>query len=193
MIDVTPQETTRSGAAGAGGFLHPERIIRRLELRPGMVVADFGAGGGYFALPAARAVGSEGKVYAIDIQRHAIDLIRSKAVLDHLLNVETVWADLERASGSHLPEASVDLVIVANILFQAEDKRRVIAEAHRVTRSGGRLAILEWDQAPFPAGPPGDLRMAKAAARRLAEEAGFELEKEFEAGSHHYGLLFVKN
>jgi ubiquinone/menaquinone biosynthesis C-methylase UbiE len=157
-----------------------------------MVVADFGAGGGYFALPAARAVGSEGKVYTIDIQRQAIDLIRSKATLDHLLNIETVWADLERPSGSHLPDASVDLVIVANILFQAEDKRRVIAEAHRVARSGGRLAILEWDETPFPAGPPKNLRIAKAAARRLAQDAGFELENEFEAGTHHYGLLFKK-
>lgn len=177
---------------GTGGFLHPERIIARLDIRPAMVVADFGAGGGYFSIPAARRVGENGTVYAIDIQRSAIDRIRSKANLEHLRNIETVWADLERPQGSHLPAAAADVVIVANILFQAEAKAEVLAEAWRVLRTGGHLAVLEWDETPFAAGPPPPLRIAKPQARRMAETAGFELEKEFEAGSHHYGLLFVK-
>mgnify|MGYP001592971675 FL=1 len=177
---------------GTGGFLHPERTMGRLGIRPGMIVADFGAGTGYFSLPAARLVGESGKVYAIDVQKQAVDLVRSKANLEHLQNVETVWADLERPSGSHLPDASVDLVIVANILFQADAKAEVLAEARRIAKSGGRLAVLEWDQTPFPAGPPAAMCISKPLARRLAEEAGFQLEKEFEAGTHHYGLLFVK-
>lgn len=178
--------------AGAGGFMHPERIIAKLEIRPGMIIADFGAGGGYFTIPAARIAGENGKVYAIDVQKQTVNLIRSKANLEHLLNVETVWADLERPQGSHLPAESVDAVIVANILFQAEAKHEVLAEAWRVVKSGGRLAILEWDETSFPAGPPPEKRMTKGLARRMAEGVGFKLEKEFEAGSHHYGLLFKK-
>lgn len=96
------------------------------------------------------------------------------------------------AAGSHLPEAGADFVIIANILLQSEKKQEVLAEANRVARSGGNLAILEWDETPFPAGPPQALRVPKHLAKRLAEEAGFKLEKEFEAGSHHYGLLFKK-
>mgnify|MGYP001578112671 CR=1 FL=1 len=182
----------RTPAADTGGFMHPERIIAKLEIKPGMVIADFGAGGGYFTIPAARLAGENGKVYAIDVQKQTVSMIGSKANLEHLLNVETVWADLERPQGSRLQAESVDAVIVANILFQAEAKREVLAEAFRVAKSGGRLAILEWDETSFPAGPPPEKRMAKGLARRMAEGVGFKLEKEFEAGSHHYGLLFKK-
>lgn len=177
---------------GTGGFLHPGDIVGRLDIRPGMTVADFGAGGGYFSIPAAHRVGENGKVYAIDVQKQAVDLIRSKANLEHLLNIETIWADLERPQGSHLPDDAVDFIIVANILFQAEAKADVLAEARRVLRTGGHLAILEWDETPFPAGPAAALRLSKQAVRHLAEGAGLQLEKEFEAGSHHYGLLFKK-
>lgn len=190
--DLGTHPASRSSPAAAGGFLHPERITSYLDLRPGMIVADFGAGSGYFTIPAARRVGAEGKVYAIDIQPQALGVIRSKAALEHLLQVETVWADLERPRGSHLPDGAVDFVVIANILFQAEDKAALLAEAGRVLRPGGRMAILEWDEASFPAGPPAGLRVAKASAKRLAASAGFEPDKEFEAGSHHYGLLFRK-
>lgn len=187
-----PAGTKVDTGAGSGGFLQPERIVARLDIRPGMVVADFGAGSGYFSIPAARKVGENGKVYAIDIQPHAVDLIRSRANLEHLRNIETVWADLERPQGSHLPDNAVDFVIVANILFQAEAKSEVFKEARRVLRTGGQLAVLEWDETPFPAGPPMTLRTPKAGVKRMAGEVGLELEKEFDAGSHHFGLLFIK-
>lgn len=175
-----------------GGFLHPEQTVALFGLRPGMIVADFGAGGGYFTIPMARVVGAEGKVFAIDVQQPTLAVVKSKANLERLLHVETVWADLELPQGSHLPEASVDLVMVANILFQAEAKEAIIAEARRVLRSGGDLIIIEWDETPFPAGPPQVLRVPKRAARQLAEREGFRFDREFAAGSHHYGLSFKK-
>lgn len=193
MTDAIGQQNSApTSTSGTGGFLQPERLITRFGIRPGMLVADFGAGGGYFSIPAARMVGENGKVYAIDIQKQAVDLIKSKANLEHLLQIETVWGDLERPQGSRLPEAQVDLVIVANILFQAEKKQEVLAEAGRVTRSDGQVAVLEWEQTPFPAGPPMALRVPRVSVKRWAEAAGLVLEQEFEAGSHHYGLIFRK-
>lgn len=193
MADAVSQKSADlSAPAGSGGFLEPSRILGRLGIRPGMVVADFGCGGGYFAIPAARMVGDGGKVFAVDIQKQAIENVRSKANLEHLLQLETVWADLESPKGSRLPDASVDLAIIANILFQAEKKREVLAEAWRVLRTGGSLVVLEWDDHPFPAGPAMPLRVPKDRAHKLAEEVGFTLEQEIEAGSHHYGLLFKK-
>ncbi len=179
-------------SSGTGGFLHPERILGYLDIRPGMIVADFGAGGGYFTIPAARKVGENGKVYAIDIQKRVIDLIKSQANIEHLLNIEPVWADLEKEKGSRLREGFADVVIVANILFQAEKKKQILEEAWRILRPGGHAGVIEWDDTPFPAGPNPNMRIARQAAQNMAEESGFELEKEFEAGSHHYGLLFKK-
>ncbi|OHA10086.1 MAG: hypothetical protein A3A44_00375 [Candidatus Sungbacteria bacterium RIFCSPLOWO2_01_FULL_60_25] len=177
---------------GSGGFMQPERVLRFFDLRPGMIVADFGAGAGYFTIPVARIIGDNGKVYAIDIQKNALDSIKARAALEHLLQVEPVWADLELQNGSHLPASAADFVVVANILFQVEKKREIFLEAARIVRSGGGLAVLEWDQRPFAMGPALVLRVPQAEARRLAESAGFSFVREFDAGGHHYGLLFKK-
>lgn len=179
--------------SGTGGFLEPERIVRYFDLEPGDFVADFGAGHGYFTLLVAKIVGDNGKVFAIDIQKPVLEVIKSKARLEHILNIETVWADLERPHGSKLRDDFIDFVIVANILFQTEDKKAVLAEAYRVLRTGKRMALIEWSaQEKTALGPPFNLRIKRETAQAIAEEVGFEFEREFEAGSHHYGLLFQK-
>lgn len=173
-------------------FLEPERIVRYFDLKSGDHVADFGAGHGYFTIGMARIVGGDGKVYALDIQKPVLDIIRAKAKLEHLLNIEPVWTDLDEPHGSKLKDKFLDFVVIANILFQAEKKENLFREAYRILRAGGRLAVVEWDDTPAPMGPPLNLRVKKESAKSLALQAGLELEKEFEAGSHHYGLLFKK-
>jgi ubiquinone/menaquinone biosynthesis C-methylase UbiE len=173
-------------------FLHPERIVSRFDPKSGEYAADFGAGAGFFTIPMARMVGAEGKVYAIDIQKHSLDIIRAKAQLEHLLNIEYVWGDLETSGGSKIKEMSVDFVIISNILFQAEKRQEVLREAFRVLKKGARCAVIEWDESQFPLGPPMNLRVPKRVATSSAQSIGFELEKEFEAGSHHYGLMLRK-
>lgn len=173
-------------------FLHPERAVSRLEIKKGMTIADFGSGSGFFTIAAARIVGETGKVYSIDIQKSSLDLIKSKAAIENLLNIETVWADLELPQGSHLQPASVDVVFISNILFQVEKKLEVMREAWRILKPQGKIAVIEWDETPFSGGPPPELRIPKRMAESLLGEAGFLLDREFEAGSHHYGLLYRK-
>ncbi len=180
------------------GFLEPARIVRNFGLKSGDHVADFGAGHGYFTIPLGQAVGPEGGVYAIDIQKPALDIIRSKARVLHLLNIEYIRADLDEPGSSGLQERFLDFVLIANALFQAEDREVMLREAWRVLRPGARMAMVEWDQAgdmemsKYRMGPPAAMRVKKETARMLATQAGFELDREFAAGPHHYGLLFVK-
>ena len=190
------------------GFLEPARIVRNFGLKSGDHVADFGAGHGYFTIPLGQAVGPEGGVYAIDIQKPALDIIRSKARVLHLLNIEYIRADLDEPGSSGLQERFLDFVLIANALFQAEDREVLLREAWRVLRPGARMAMVEWDVAvprletavadpgtadvAVPLGPPAAMRVKKETARMLATQAGFELDREFAAGPHHYGLLFVK-
>ena len=173
-------------------FLRPDEVVRRLGIRPGMTVADLGCGAGYFTLPIARLVGESGSVFALDIQKQAIDSIKSRANLEHLLQIETVWADLEAPGGSRLKSDSVDCAIISNILFQVEQRENVMTEAHRIIRPEGHLTMIEWDETPFPVGPAMEIRIPKRLARSLAEGVGFRMEKEFAAGSNHYGLMFRK-
>lgn len=182
-----------NSAAGTGGFLEPERIVRYFGLEKGDHVADFGAGHGYFTIPMARVVGGNGKVYAIDIQKSVLDIIRARAKVEHLLNIEPVWADLDEPGGSHLKDKFVDFVVVANILFQAEKKDALMREAYRILREKGKIAVVEWEAtATGSFGPPAELRLKKETVKNLALQAGFSPDREFEAGSHHYGLLFKK-
>lgn len=208
------------------GFLSPEDIVADFKVRSGDHVADFGAGHGYFTIALARAVGRDGKVWAVDVQQAALDMVRSRAMAEHLLNIEYVRADLERADASPLPDRFMDLVLMGNLLFQAEDRQAVLHQAWRCLRSGGRLAMIEWSAPdsvrPLAASPAADVaisagtsplgavqpsagnvssgiigpapavRIKKADARGLAAQAGFETDREFAAGPHHYGLLFIK-
>ncbi len=180
-------------STSVGAFLDPERIVRYFELQKGDHIAEFGAGHGYFAIAMARIAGGDGKVYAIDIQRATLDVIRARAKLEHLLNIETIWSDIEISGGSRIKDGFLDFVLISNVLFQAEKKYAILKEAFRVLREGGRMAIIEWDaNATTPLGPPPSLRIRKESVRAFSEQEGFQLDREFEAGSHHYGLLFRK-
>jgi ubiquinone/menaquinone biosynthesis C-methylase UbiE len=177
---------------GTGGFLEPEKIVQSFGIAKGDYVADFGAGHGYFTIPLARVVGGDGKVYALDVQKEVLEVIRAKAKLEHLLNIELMWADLEESDGSHLKENFIDFAVIANILFQAEKKDVVLREAFRIIRAGGRMAIIEWDSSSAALGPPPNLRIKKETVREIMLQVGFVFDREFEAGVHHYGLLFRK-
>lgn len=176
------------------GFFSPEQVVRQFGLEKGDHVADFGAGHGYLTIPMARIVGGDGKIFALDIQKNSLDIIRSKARLEHLLNIETIWANLEEPQGSHIKAGYIDFVVIANILFQLENKSTVFAEAYRILRKGGKLAALEWEEAlQSSLGPPLEFRIPKDETMRMSLDAGFELISEFDGGTHHYGLLFVKS
>ncbi|MDP3772461.1 MAG: class I SAM-dependent methyltransferase [bacterium] len=198
-------------------FINPRRAIENLRIVPGSRIADFGAGHGYFTIPLARAVGSEGVVYAIDIQKSALEIIRAKAKTEHLLNVNVIWSDLDREGGSTLKDKLLDWVFMSAILFQAEEKLTLLREAFRVLANGGHLVIIEWESEgtyqlpPMPShhgsqgshrhpdaprrlhsvdlGPPMHLRMPQDEVTRLAKEAGFSFERACEVGSHHYGII----
>ena len=100
-------------------FLNPENVIKALGIGPGMKIADFGCGAGFYSLPIARAVGPSGRVFALDVQKSALELVRSKAKAARLLNLAPTWADLDHVGGSHLKDASVTGALISNILFQS--------------------------------------------------------------------------
>ncbi|MFH0803690.1 MAG: class I SAM-dependent methyltransferase [Candidatus Tagabacteria bacterium] len=181
--------------------MNPAKVIENLDLGPAMTVADFGCGSGHYAIEAAKKVGKSGKVYALDIQQEMLSFVRSQAKLMGLINIETVRADLETPNATNLRENSVDLVIISNILFQAENKKQIIQEAFRILKSGGRTATVEWDvenQAASPDGrqgifgPQTEKRVTPQNVKDLFAESGFIFEKEFNPGEHHFGLIFRK-
>src|SRR3989344_1723292 len=111
---------------GTGGFLNPDLIVNEFGLMPGMSVADFGSGAGYFTILMAGRVGKEGRVYALDIMESALDSVRAKARAVGLENVEEIRTNLEVLGSSCLADQSQDIVLLANILFQPDKQSEII-------------------------------------------------------------------
>lgn len=177
---------------GTGGFINPEKIIAQLEIKPGMKVADFGCGHGYFTLPVAKTVGKDGKVYAIDVLLDALEAVRSRARLEGVANIETMRGNLEKTGGSGLPDSAVDLVFLHNVLFQSEKKSEIIREAKRALKLGGMFILVDWRKDINSIGPGTGWKLSFDEAKAMAQEEGFVLNKVFDAGQYHYGLMFIK-
>ena len=173
-------------------FLNPEQAIDIWDVRPGDKVADFGCGAGVFSVPLGQRVGPNGKVYALDIRPEALEATRAKVKLFHLFNIEPQRADLELPNGSGIRDESIDKILISNIFFQAQNKNAVAQEAYRILRKGGSLMAVEWSEGAAAGGPSMDQRVGKDETKKIMESAGFSFYKEFSAGSHHYGLIFIK-
>jgi ubiquinone/menaquinone biosynthesis C-methylase UbiE len=173
-------------------FSDPEKNIRQFELTPGMYVADFGAGSGFYTINAAQEVGSKGRVYAIDIQNDLLSRIQQVAIAQELDNVELVWGDLEKEGGSTLKDSSVDAVLISNLLFQVEDMNSLISEAKRILKNNGKVLVIDWSDTFGGLGPQKDDIVPEHIARNLFEENGFRIERGILAGAHHYGFIARK-
>jgi ubiquinone/menaquinone biosynthesis C-methylase UbiE len=177
-------------ALKTAGFAHPERNIAALGIRPGMRIADFGAGSGAYVLGIAERVQGLGHVYAIDVQQELLRRIKNEAHKRGYKNVEIIWGDLEKPGGSKLADRHIDFVLVSNLLFQVEAKEVMLSEAWRILAPSGMLAIIDWSESFGGMGPVKKDVVKKEKAIELAGKCGFEFWQEFDAGAHHYGLLF---
>ncbi len=170
-------------------FLNPEEVLDQLELRSDMIAAEFGCGSGGFAVPLAKRL-DQGLVSAIDIQESPLSALKSRALLENIINIKIIRSDLEKPRGSTLAPLSLDLVFIPNVLFQVKDKSAIISEAERILKSKGKLVIIDW--LPQAVQGPEKGRVSPEVVKDIAEDTGFKLEKEFGAGKYHYGLVFVK-
>jgi ubiquinone/menaquinone biosynthesis C-methylase UbiE len=174
----------------SSGFMNPDRIVKEIGIRSGMTVADFGCGAGYFTIPIAKSVKNSGKVYAIDVVNSALESVLSKAKLYGLLNIETIRANVETVGGSKLSDESVDLVLLANILFQCGNYDSVLKESKRVLKDNGRIVIIDWIPKKISLGPKFDRCLSENDVKKLSIKNGLKLIREIDSGRHHYGMIF---
>ncbi|MHB0865432.1 MAG: class I SAM-dependent methyltransferase [Minisyncoccota bacterium] len=172
-------------------FSVPQENVLQMGLREGMKVGDFGAGSGHYARAAAAIVGLSGKVYAIDIQEDVLKHLKLNTHEQHQHTVEAIWGDIEKLGGTHLRDATLDAVILANTFFQIENRFGMLAEIKRTLKPEGKLLVVDWAGSYGGIGPVPESVVPEHDTEAFFINGGFHKVKSFRAGPHHYAILFT--
>jgi ubiquinone/menaquinone biosynthesis C-methylase UbiE len=167
----------------------PEEVVAKLGLKPGEAVADLGAGSGYFTLRFARAVGPQGRVYAVDVLPEMLDYIRQRAQDEGIKNIQLVQA---LPHDPQLPPASVDMIFICNTLHHISERPTYYPLLVKALRSGGRLVNVDFYKKPLPFGPSLEMKIDKPVMIEEAKSAGFHLLQDFDFLPYQYFLIFRK-
>ena len=159
----------------------PENVLQ--DLRTGMVFVDMGCGDGFFTVLAAKKVGVNGKVYAVDSDQLAIEKLRLKAQTEGLSNIVCKVA---RAEETVFCGGCADFVFFSMVLHDFDDPAKVLKNAREMTKPRGRLIDLDWKKQEMPFGPPVKIRFSVDYASELIKQAGFVIVSSSDAGKYHY-------
>jgi len=162
----------------------PDRVIKELRIQPGSVVADIGAGTGYFSMRLAK-LPARPKVYAVDIEPAMLEHITHRATLDDLANVKAVKADADR---TNLPER-VDVVLIVDTYHHLPNRVAYFTELRRQMKPGARLAIVDFRKGA-PDGPPEEFRFTPAQISKELEQAGFTLAESHDFLPRQHFLVY---
>jgi len=154
-------------------FLLREKIVAAASLKPGMAMADIGAGTGLFTLHFAQAVGADGKVYAVEIAKNFIEHIKARASKASASNVQTI---LCTEKSVELPEASIDLAFICDVYHHFEYPQATLATLHKALKPGGELVLIDFKRIPGETSDfiMGHVRAGQGVFEAEVTAAGFE-------------------
>jgi predicted methyltransferase len=172
-------------------FTDREKIVRAARLRPGMAVADIGAGTGLFTPLFSRATGRKGRVFAVDLAPDFLAHIDRRAAAAGLKNVRTVLCT-ERSVA--LPPASIDFAFICDTYHHFEYPRSTMASLHRALKPGGEILVVDFKRIP---GQSSDwvlnhVRAGQDVFTAEIEAAGFRKIEEVDLLKDNYLLRFRK-
>jgi ubiquinone/menaquinone biosynthesis C-methylase UbiE len=168
----------------------PSILVKSLELKPGMKVADIGAGSGYLSFLMAKPVGAKGVVYAEDIQPEMLDLVKKKAASNGVKNV-TPW--LGSVTDPKLPTESIDLVILVDVYHEFDHPYEMTKNMVKALKPGGRLVFVEYRKED-PDVPIKEVhKMSVAQVRKEMKLFPLTFQKSNEVLPRQHIIEFTKN
>lgn len=165
----------------------PDAALDAIGIKPGMVVADVGAGVGYFTLRLAARVGDTGRVVATDVQPEMLALLRQRAASKKIQNIKTL---LGSESDPKLPPSTFDLILMVDVYHELSQPQRMLQRLGAALKPDGRLVLLEYrkEDPHIPIRP--EHKMSVAEAKAEVEAEGFKLLEVSEVLPRQHILIF---
>lgn len=168
-------------------YQKPDEVVKALKLEEGEVIADIGAGSGYFTFRLARPVGEKGRVYAVDVSPDMIVHV-NRRVRD--LNVKNVVTILSAPDDPLLADGSVDRFLIVDTWHHIGGHAKYLALLKRMLKPGGQVVMIDFKKAKTPVGPPMEVRIERDDLVREMEANGFQLAGEHTFLEYQYFLIF---
>lgn len=167
-------------------YQKPREVIEALRLKEGEVIADIGAGSGYFTLRLAHHLGEKGHVYGVDISPDMIRHLNRRISDAGLLNVSTILA----LPDNPLLPRPVDRFLIVDVWHHVENQPAYLALMKKMLKPGGRVVMIDFHKKDLPVGPPSAMKIAREDLLRQMEEHGFKLVEEHTFLPYQYFLVF---
>jgi SAM-dependent methyltransferase len=165
----------------------PDEVVRALQLSGNEVIADVGAGSGYFTFRFAAAL-PRGRVVAIDIEPEMIRHIHHKAMTEGITNVQPVLAS---ADDPKVP-AAADIVFLCDVLHHVQNREAWLGRLHDQMKPGARLVLVEFKEGELPEGPPAALKISRDDMLALLRDLGFTFVSEDNGLLPYQGFLVFR-
>lgn len=167
-------------------YQKPHEVMQALAVREGEVVADIGAGSGYFSVRLAHHVGASGRVYAVDVSADMIRHLHGRVRDMALLNVSPILA---LPDDPLLPQP-VDRFLIVDVWHHIEDQGGYLARMKKLLKPRGQVVMIDFQKRELPVGPPVGMKIARADLLKQMETHGFRLVKEHTFLPYQYFLVF---
>jgi ubiquinone/menaquinone biosynthesis C-methylase UbiE len=167
-------------------YQKPHEVMQALAIKEGEVVADIGAGSGYFTMRLAHHVGPKGRVFAVDINPDMIRHVQARVRDAGLTNVSTILA---RPDDPLLPQP-VDRFVIVDVWHHIDNQSDYLAVMKKLLKPGGQVVMIDFHKRELPVGPPMGMKIAREDLLEQMRTNGFQLAAEHTFLPHQYFLVF---
>jgi ubiquinone/menaquinone biosynthesis C-methylase UbiE len=171
-------------------FQKPDEVMKAFELRPGLRVADIGAGSGYFTIPVAKAVGTTGTVLAIDISPEMICYLDKRVQAEQLSNVKLVKVEKD---DPQLPAAGIDLILMVDTIHYIQNRGEYARKLRTGLAPGGRVVVIDYIPKPWaerPWGPTPEQQVSREQIDADMAKAGLKPIRVYNFLTEQYFVVY---
>ncbi|MDF2607144.1 MAG: met0+ like-family protein [Bacillales bacterium] len=181
-----PEKASKLTSPKRKELIPQETVIRLLDIKSNDVIADLGAGNGYFTIPMAKSTNKE--IFAIDIEPKMLQLLDENATSEGINNITYLHGSLEEIP---IENESIDKTLIAFVMHEITNIVVVIEQLNRIMKPDGKILILEWDTVQSEMGPPLGHRIGSNELKLYFEQCGLQVSVE-QINDQIYGLLIKK-